>query len=192
MMRLSTSRPMSSVPNGCAQLGGGSRISGWGASGAYGEMTSAKIAVSTRARVSNADAMPSGLRLSVTRSAAQRLTSLLDCASKSETWARAMAMREPSFSARADAARSRVPDPRIEPCVGQIHQEVQRDEGRRDQHDVGLHHGIVAEQDGLDGEAAHSGQREDRLDDNRAGEQRAELPPHDRVHGNQRVLQSLL
>ena len=33
MTRLRTSRPMSSVPKGCSQLGAARRISGWAASG---------------------------------------------------------------------------------------------------------------------------------------------------------------
>src|SRR5262245_17479006 len=180
MTRLSTSRPMSSVPNGCARLGADSRISGWGASGSYGATRSANTAVRARSTMSPADATPSGLRRSaVTSSPSQPWLSATDCAGNVEV--RAMAM-----------GGSAIPDARIEPGVHEVDREVEAHQRCRYQHDVRLHHGVVAEEDRLHRQASHSGQSEDRLDDHGAGQQRSELAAHDGDDGDQRVLERVL
>src|SRR5215813_4169312 len=153
MIRLKTSRPISSVPKKCVRLGAESRISGWVSRGSYGARTSAKIAVKTIITRSAAEKAPSGLRRIVCQSARSRLT--LECPGSSSvpTWTGIVAIRA-----------SLVPDPRVEPRVGEIDEQVQRDQRRRHQHHVGLHDWIVAVQDRLDGEAPHTRKREDLLD----------------------------
>src|SRR6266571_5846583 len=157
MMRLSTSRPMSSVPKGCARLGAERRISGWIPSGSYGARTGAKTAVSTITTSIAADAAPSGFRFSVSQRSRPRLMVVISGASNLVT----------RVTGTVAISRSRVADARIQPRVCQIDDQVQRDERRGDQHDVGMHDRIVAIQDGLDGEQSHAGQREDRLHDKR-------------------------
>src|SRR5215475_12115583 len=161
MIRLKTSRPMSSVPKKCARLGAESRISGWVSSGSYGARTSAKIAVKTISTRSAAETAPSGLRRIVCHSARIRLT--LERAGVSRvTWTGIVAI-----------SVSLIPDPRVEPRVGKIDEQIQRDQRRRYQHHVGLHDRIVAVQDRLDGEPTHAREREDLLDHDCAGQQHA-------------------
>src|SRR2546425_188974 len=180
MTRLRTSRPMSSVPKGWARLGADSRISGWGASGSYGATTSANVAVSASSTMIPADATPSGLRLSaVTSSPSQPWPSATGSPANVEV--RAMAK-----------GGSVVPDARIEPRVHEVDHEVEAHQRAGHEHDVGLHDGIIPEQNRLDGQAAHPGQREDRFDDHRSGQQRPELPAHDGDDGNERVLERVL
>src|SRR5436190_10274851 len=155
MIRLRTSRPMSSVPNGWARLGADSRISGWVSSGSKGASTSAKIAVKTIMARRAAEAAPSGLRFIVAQSACSRWTLALGSSN--------VATRTGTVAINA----SLVADPRVEPRVGEIDEQVQRDERRRHQHHVGLHDRIIAVQNRLDGEPAHSGEREDLLDHHR-------------------------
>ncbi len=85
-----------------------------------------------------------------------------------------------------------IPDARIEPRIGHVHQEIEGDEGARHQHDIGLHHRIVAVGDGLDGEPSHAGQREDRLHHHRPRQEHAELAAYHRHHRDQRVLERVL
>src|SRR4029077_19900985 len=132
MIRLRTSRPMSSVPNGCARLGADSRISGCVASGSYGASTSAKIAIRTITTRSAAETAPSGFFFSVSQSACTRLMPTIAGSSRG-TWSGTVAI-----------IASLVADPWVEPRVRQIDQQVQRDQGRGDQHHVGLHDRIVA------------------------------------------------
>src|SRR5947207_6471483 len=51
---------------------------------------------------------------------------------------------------------------RSEPRVHEVDHEVEAHQRARHEHDVGLHDGIIPEQDRLHGQAAHPGQREDR------------------------------
>src|SRR4030095_14134815 len=148
MIRLTTSRPMSSVPNAWARLGAESLISGCVSKGSHGARTSAKIAVKTISTRSAAEKAPSGLRRIVRNSARIRLT-LERAGSSRLTWTGIVAIKA-----------SLVADPRVEPRVGEVDEQVQRDERGRHQHHVGLHHRIVAVQDRLDREAAHPRERE--------------------------------
>src|SRR4029434_10787554 len=165
---------MSSVPNGCTRLGADSLISGWGSSGSYGASTSAKIAIRTITTRSAAEKAPSGFFFIVRHSACTRLT-LAIAGSSSGTWSGTVAIS------------SLVPDPRIEPCVSQIDEQVQGDQGRRDQHHVGLHDGIVAVQDPLHLWQGPSLRLEDLLDDERPRQQRPELAADDRDDRDQRI-----
>src|SRR5215510_15947702 len=121
MIRLRTSRPMSSVPNGCARLGADNRISGCAANGSYGARTSAKIAISTIRARSAAEKAPSGFFFIVRQSACARLTVTLAGSSRG------------TRSGTVAISASLVADPRVEPRVRQIDDQVQGDQGRRDQ-----------------------------------------------------------
>src|SRR2546427_6142013 len=123
--RLRTSRPMSSVPKGWSRLGGASRISGWVASGSYGASTSAKIAVVTSRTRSAADASPRGFRLMTAQSASPRLGVAVGWRSKGATRAVTVDMED---------SPSLIMDPRIQPRVRQVDEQVQRDERGRHQH----------------------------------------------------------
>src|SRR4030095_13785602 len=178
MTRLSTSRPMSSVTKGCARRGAERRISGWVASGSYGARTGANTAVSTITTRSAAATAPRGFRFIVSHSSCPRLMVVVSTASKVATGTGTAAING-----------SRVADARVKPRVGQIHDQVQRDQRRGDEHHVGLHDRIVAIEDRLDSKPPHPRQGEDRLHDDRAGEQRPELAADDRDDGDERGLQ---
>src|SRR6266705_2929170 len=117
--RLRTSRPMSSVPKGWSRLGGASRISGWVASGSYGASTPAKIAVVTSRTRSTADASPSGFRLMTAQSASPRLGVAVGWRSKGATRA---------VTVDTEDSPSLIMDPRIQPRVRQVDEQVQRQE----------------------------------------------------------------
>src|SRR5262249_19874920 len=180
MIRLSTSRPMSSVPNGWARLGAESLSSGCVSSGSYGASTSAKIAINRMTVSSAAEKAPSGFFQSVRHSDWSRPMLAAAGASNGTTCAETVAI-----TARLAADR------RVEPRVGQVDVEVQRNQGRRHEHHVGLHHRIVPIEDRLHREPAHSRQREDLLDDERPGQQDAELAANDRDDRDQRVLERM-
>src|SRR5206468_12128785 len=65
----------------------------------------------------------------------------------------------------AISSPSRVPDPRIEHRVEEVHDQVQRDDDRDDQKVDPLDHRVVALEDGVEEKASHAGQAEDGLDD---------------------------
>src|SRR5262245_40039173 len=111
--------------------------------------------------MSPAAAMPRGFRRIARRRACQRLTSAETGSWSSEAGAVARAIRRlpdaawpgwpaPQVRRVALPSASLVADPWVQPRVRQIDDQVQRHEREGDQHDVGLHHGIVAEQNGLD------------------------------------------
>src|SRR5438445_13369890 len=106
-----------------------------------------------------AETAPSGFFLIVCQSAFARLMPALAGSSRG-TWSGTVAI-----------SASLVPDPRVEPRVGQIDEQVQRDQRRRDQHHVGLHDRIVAVEDRLYREPAPTRQREELLADRRPGPQ---------------------
>src|SRR5439155_16961325 len=83
----------------------------------------------------------------------------------------------------------RVPDPRVEPSVQEIDQEVRENEEESGHKYGGLHQRVVSLEDGGHGEPSHTGPGEDRLRDDGAAEKGSQLEPDDRDHGNQRVPQ---
>src|SRR5580765_2672866 len=110
--------------------------------------------------MSPAAASPRGFRFITCQSAYHRLTCSDRGSWNSEAGAVARAIRRllwhaPQAPYAPPQCASLVPDPGVEPRVCQIDDQVQRDEREGHQHDIGLHHGIIAEQDGLDGEPAH-------------------------------------
>src|SRR5262249_19051304 len=146
----------------------------------YGATRSANTAVRARSTISPADATPSGVRRSAAASPpSQPRLSATDCAGNAG--GAAMAMGGPA-----------IPDARIEPGVHEADRAAEAHQRCRYQHDVRLHHGIIAEEDSLHRQAPHPGQREDRLDDHGTGQQRSELTAHDGDDGDQRVLERVL
>src|SRR5215470_4995979 len=73
----------------------------------------------------------------------------------------------------------RVPDPRIEPAVEQIHEQVRQHEDQRGHEHGRLHQGIVALEDGRHRKPADARPREDGLRDDGAAQQRAQLESDD-------------
>src|SRR5262249_34536507 len=63
-----------------------------------------------------------------------------------------------------------VPDPRVEQGIEGIHGQVDQHDDRDDDQVDALDDGIVPLRDGLEEEAAHTWQAEDRFDDDRAAE----------------------
>src|ERR1017187_4998431 len=85
----------------------------------------------------------------------------------------------PTFGSDADAG--------VGQGIGDVGQQVDGDVGEADGKDASLHQGIIAVGDGGKGEAADAGPGEDRLGDDGAGEQAAELQAKDGEHRNEGV-----
>src|ERR1035441_6069077 len=85
----------------------------------------------------------------------------------------------PTFGSDADAG--------VGQGIGDVGQQVDGDVGEADGKDASLDQGIIAVGDGGKGEAADAGPGEDRLGDDGAGEQAAELQAKDGEHGNEGV-----
>src|SRR4030042_1129900 len=79
--------------------------------------------------------------------------------------------------------RSLIPDPRVEAGVQQIRQEVHGHRAKSDEQDASLDQRVIPGVDRLDGEAADPGPGEDRLGDDTAGKERADLQAHHREDG---------
>src|SRR4051794_8446538 len=84
-----------------------------------------------------------------------------------------------------------MPDARIEGAVEQIDQQIDRHDRGRDQQHATLENGIVPAADALDQPFADAGPGEDRLGQDGAAEQRPDLKPDHRDHGDQRVAQGM-
>src|SRR6266481_6746640 len=87
---------------------------------------------------------------------------------------------------------SRVPDPRIEHGVQEIHEEIHEDDDRDYEQVDALDHRVIALEDGVEEKAAHARQLEDGLDDDRPAEDLRELYAEDGDHGDEGVLQAVL
>src|SRR5690348_6524016 len=81
---------------------------------------------------------------------------------------------------------------RIDDAVEYVDDQVDQDELEREQEHERLNHFVVAHVDGIDQQAAETGPIEYLLDDDRAAKQEAELKPHHRDDGNQRVAHAVL
>src|SRR3989442_276649 len=81
--------------------------------------------------------------------------------------------------------------PRIEQHVRKIDRQIDQHVDRGKNQDHALDDGIVAAQDGVDGEAADAGQREHCLGDNGAADQQCDAHADDRHHGNRGVLERM-
>src|SRR5262245_33968413 len=160
MPRDSTSRPTLSVPSQCSASG---RVSAWPRScrrGSWGETTGASAAT---ANASSVTPRPSG-------------ASRAPAARRSTAQRRSAAGRAGAEGASADTP-SAIPDPRIDPAIQEVNEQVGQDEAHRDQQHDALDQRVVAREHRVDHEAADAGQREHVLGDHRAADQRAELQP---------------
>src|SRR5215470_10836586 len=170
--RESTSRPTLSVPRKWARPGLARMLPRSCRSGSYGETTGARTATTSATSTTTA---PRGARRvrAAWRSTSQR---------------RSRAGEAVVARARA-AAGSAISDPRIDPAIEEIHEQVAQDEADGDEQDHALHERVVAREDGVDHEAPDSRKSEDVLRDDGAPDEGAELEPEHRDHRDQGVLQ---
>ena len=173
--RESSSRPSSSVPSRCFDDECASSALKSVAPAPYGASSGAKIAVSTKTRTMTRPATAIGRRRNRLRSSMRR---------------RARGVHR--SATRVDGAHARAPgdaDPRIQQRVDDVDREIDDHvAGRGDEHDA-LDQRVVALVDGLDRERAEAGDPEDRLRDDDAGDQRAELQADHSRDGDQAVAQ---
>ena len=99
----------------------------------------------------------------------------------------AVGRRACSGSGGTDAQR--MPNARVDHAVEHVDDQVDRDDDRRDQQDAALHDRIVARLHAVNQPVADAGPGKDRLGQDRARQQQADLQPDDRDHRNQRVAQ---
>src|SRR5581483_1910607 len=182
MMRLSMSRPLASVPKGCAQLGGSSRSSATPYSKEYGASSGAKAAVKSKSSTIASPIVPSGWFL--TKSAMRR-----DHGTSRSGTSRVKASSSSKTPGRAATTDSRMAHPRVEPAVGQVDDQVRQDDRRREQQVEGLDHRVVAVLDRFEQVAAHTRQHEDLLEHDRAADQYRDLQADQRDDRDQRVAQ---
>src|SRR5215510_13304182 len=203
MTRLNMSRPSWSVPRAWSQLGAWN-VEVWSdAVGLWGASTSAKIATSTSAtttarpkravalRRSRRTPWASGVSDRSARGAGQA-TGVPTGSSASLTLPPPMTGGFTLSDLPSAMAPSRVADTRVQERVGQIDDQVDRDEGDRRQQGEALHLLVVAGDDGVDAEGAEARHGEQRLDHDRATDEEADLEPHDGDGRDQRVLQRVL
>src|SRR3954454_1617996 len=79
--------------------------------------------------------------------------------------------------ASASGSCAPIPDPRVEHRVQQVGDEVGEDDDDGEHEDDALHDEDVADVDGLQQRLADARQREDRLDDHRDADERADVEP---------------
>src|ERR1044071_1998832 len=169
------SRPRWSVPSQWAALGGARVAAALVAIGSCVCSTLAKMAVNTMRTMMKPPAAPSGF-LRQKRSSASGL---------------------PGSAERAGAATTTTPlaaiaHPRVEHTVEHVHGEIGDDHHHGDEHDEGLHDGVVAPQDGLHEKARDAGQVEDGLRDHEPADEERELDADDRDHGQDGVLERVV
>ena len=185
MIRASVSRPISSVPIGCAQLGSSKRrrdelvrVDRPDVRAEQGD----EDVEDDDARADEADRVaplaeegqaPPRHRLPGGRGVAGALG------------------REHRLGSSPSRAHS-CDDPRVEDAVEDVHEQVGEDEGERDHQRHRLDDGVVAAEDRLQEHVADSGQPEDDLDDRGAADQHADLEADDRDHRDQGVPQRVL
>src|SRR5579859_4056616 len=164
------SRPRSSVPNQCPGDGPWSRSRITTAIGSVLASTGASAAIAKRRAKSVRPAMALGEDAKrPARTSHRRCT-------------REVAGRRGTLG---------VADTRIEPRIQHIHDEVAREVGDRDEQHGPLDHREVAHEDRLHRELPETRPAEDRLDDERAAEEAAELQPDERDDRDERVLEGV-
>src|SRR5258708_6542717 len=168
MMRASTSRPISSVPNQCARLGGLRTNDQFVAIGSYGLISGAKTAMATKNSTTTAPTM-APRRLTRRRTARRQ-----GCDSGVAAAVVSIAVAVMTVS-RAQ--------PRVDEEIGDIGEQVEEDIRGRGEQDDALHHGVVAIEHRVDDKLAEAGDREDLLGQDGAGEQLAELERAERHDG---------
>src|SRR5690554_4247393 len=93
------------------------------------------------------------------------------------------AWRRSALASLTAGVVSVIADPRVDKAVDQVHQQVDDDERDGYKQHGALHHGVVAREHRGDQHAAHPGPGEDRLGDDGARQQRAELEAAHREDG---------
>src|SRR6266702_6829589 len=171
--RASTSRPTLSVPRRWAGPGCASAWPRSCLSGSSGETTGARIATATAASIT---ATPNG-------------ASRAPAARRSIRHRRARTGR--GAAGWAMAAGSAIPDPRVDPAIEEVHQQVAQDEAYRDEQHDALHERVVAREDRVHHETADAREGKDILRDYRPADQRAELKTQHRDDGDQGVLEDV-
>src|SRR3989454_7490339 len=179
-IRLSTSRPSGSVPNGNAAVGACMRIGNprsfrLNSYGSRGASTGARMATTTSPRMIIALTAPSGLRRTSRHTAPHTPHS-------------AKGAPSPPCDTAAGAA-SAVTDSGIKPGVAQVDEQVRHHDHRGEEQHGALDQGVVAQQDGVEHQAADARLQEDELHDHGAPEQHRELLADDRHDRDERVLQ---
>src|SRR5215468_11237778 len=92
----------------------------------------------------------------------------------------------------SEAATLRVPDPRVEPAIEQIHEQVRQHENERGHEHGRLHERIVPLEDGRHGKAPDTRPREDGLRDDGAAQEGPQLEAYDGDDGDERVPERVL
>ena len=80
------------------------------------------------------------------------------------------------------AAGSAISDPRIDPAIEEVHQQVAQDEADGDEQHHALHERVVPREDRVHHEAADTREGKDIFRDHRTADQRAELETEHRDH----------
>src|SRR5690554_2728954 len=163
--RLKTERPNSSVPNQCSAEGGCRRARRFCLAGGASAMTGARTATSTSASTST------------------RPNTAMRFRKKRRTAGERRKPVRTSGTARASA----IADPRVEQGIGEVHQQVHDDEDHGDEQHGALHQRGVLRADGVHYQPPDAGPGEDRLRENGAAQQAAELQADDRDYGQHGV-----
>src|SRR5438445_10972518 len=166
------SRPRWSVPSQWSALGEASVADASVAIGSCVWRTSAKIAVTSIARINTPPAAPSGF-FRAKRAIAVHVP------------ARGRAPAETATSTRLTA----IADPRIENAVEHVDQQIGEDHDDGDEHDEVLHDRIITPENRLHQEARDPRQIEDGLGDHEAADEKRELDADDGDDREQRVLE---
>src|SRR4051794_30933670 len=87
---------------------------------------------------------------------------------------------------------SSVVDAWIQPGVDEIDDQVDQDHHCSDNQNVALELGVIALKDRIERQAPKAGHREDRLDDDRAAQEIAELDAQDGYYRDQGVLERVM
>src|SRR5216684_8832325 len=170
--RESTSRPTLSVPRRWARPGLARTLPRSCLRGSWGDTMGASTATMSAASITTT---PRGARR-------------VRAACRSTTHRRSRTGTEVAAHTMTGAG-SAISDPRIDPAIEEIHEQVAQDEADGDEQDHALHERIVAREDGVHHQAPHAGEGEDVLGDDGAADQGAELEAEHRDHGNQSVFQ---
>src|SRR5438093_816323 len=164
--RESTSRPTLSVPRRWARPGLARTLPRSCLRGSWGDTTGASTATTRAASITTT---PRGARR-------------VRAACRSTAHRRALTGGAATGPATT-AAGSAISDPRIDPAIQEIHEQVAQDEADGDEQDHTLHERIVAREDGVHHQAPHAWQGKDVLGDDGAADQGAELGAEHRAHG---------
>src|SRR5216684_1285447 len=172
--RESTSRPTLSVPRRWARLGLARTLPRSCLKGSWGDTMGASTATMSAASITTT---PRGARR-------------VRAACRSTTHRRSRTGTEVAAHTMTGAG-SAISDPRIDPAIEEIHEQVAQDEADGDEQDHPLHQRVVPREDRVHHEAAHPRQGEDILGDHRPSDQGAELETQHGDDGDEGILQDV-